>query len=229
MVRLLIDTYRTAEHQLGRLRKELTSQEIKKYVAMCLKPGKSTGPDRCLNELTKTMTYEEFQLVKMWVKEILTGNTTQQQATNGTISQLHKGCGMNKTSDQGPVVLLNSVYQLLNYVINERLKNIVEPANILEPGQGGGRQGRCVGIKMQKVHFIQQEARRQGKRVHQVDIDFKNAFNTMSQAALWQVDRMFDIPDVDLLEQKYEGFMVRLAPNNEEKCDNHLQHRFSTR
>jgi len=45
MVRLLIDTYRTAEHQPGRLRRELTSQEIKKYVAMCLKPGKSTGPD----------------------------------------------------------------------------------------------------------------------------------------------------------------------------------------
>jgi len=31
MVRLLIDTYMTAEHQPGRLRGELTSQEIKKY------------------------------------------------------------------------------------------------------------------------------------------------------------------------------------------------------
>jgi len=72
MVRLLIDTYRTAEHQLGRLRKELTSQEIKKYVAMCLKPGKSTGPDRCPNYLTKTITDEEFQIVNTWVNEILT-------------------------------------------------------------------------------------------------------------------------------------------------------------
>jgi len=60
MVRLLIDTYRTAEHQPGRLRGELTSQEIKIYVAICLKPGKSTGPDRYSNELTKTMTDEEF-------------------------------------------------------------------------------------------------------------------------------------------------------------------------
>jgi len=72
MVRLLIDTYRTAEHQPGRLRGQLTSQEIQKYVAMCLKPGKSTGPDRCSNELTKTMTDEEFQIVKMWVNEMLT-------------------------------------------------------------------------------------------------------------------------------------------------------------
>jgi len=91
------------------------------------------------------------------------------------------------------------VYQLLNYVINERLKKIVEPANIVEPGQGGGRPGRCVGFNMQKVYFIQQEARRQGKRDYRVDIDFKNAFNAMSQAALWQ---MFKIPDVDLFIRK---------------------------
>jgi len=40
----------------------------------------------------------------------------------------------------------------------------------------------------------------------------------MSQAALWQVLRMFEIPDVDLLEQIYEGATVRLAPNNEESA-----------
>jgi len=101
------------------------------------------------------MTDEEFQSVKMWVNEILTEDTSRQRETmNGTISQFRKGGGTNKTSDQLPVVSLNSVYQLLRYVINERLNKIVEPANILEPGQGGGRQGRCVGINMQKVHFI---------------------------------------------------------------------------
>jgi len=108
------------------------------------------------------------------------------------------------------------VYQLLNYVINERLKKIVEPVNILEPGQGGGRQGRCVGINMQKVHFIQQW--KVEDRAYRVDIDFKNAFNAMSQAALWRAMRIFKISDVDLLEQIYEGATVRLAPNDEESA-----------
>ena len=138
----------------------------------------------------------------------------QRETTNSTISQL----GTNRPSDQRPVVLLNSVYQLLNYVINERWEKNVEPANILEPGQGGGRQGRCVGINMQKVHFIQQEARRQGKRVYRVDIAFKNVFNVMSQAVLWQVMGMFKIPDVDILEQIYEGATFRLAPNDEDSA-----------
>jgi len=61
MVRSLINTHRTGEHQPGRVIGKLTSQEIKKYVTICLKPGKSTGIDRCPNELTKKMTDEEFQ------------------------------------------------------------------------------------------------------------------------------------------------------------------------
>ena len=92
MVRLLSDTYRTEEYQPGRLRGELTSQGIKKYVATCLKPSKSTGPDRCPNELTKTMTDEEFQVVKMWVNEILTEDTSQQRATMNSTIQVQSVC-----------------------------------------------------------------------------------------------------------------------------------------
>ena len=40
----------------------------------------------------------------------------------------------------------------------------------------------------------------------------------MSQAALWQVTRMFKIPDVKLLEQIYGGATLRLAPNNQESA-----------
>jgi len=41
----------------------------------------------------------------------------------------------------------------------------------------------------------------EGKRVYRVDIDFKNAFNAMSQTALCRIMRMFEFSDVDLLEQ----------------------------
>ena len=66
---------------------------------------------------------------------------------------------------------------------------------------------------MQKMHFVTHEAHRQGKRVYRVDINFRNAFNAMSQAGLWHVMNMVHIPDVDLLEQIYESATVRLAPN----------------
>jgi len=187
MTKLKIDAHRTASGTQGRLRGALTSQEIAKYVEHCLKPGKAPGPDKCPNELLKTMSDEEFLIVQAWVNGILTlpekpiDTARQSRSTmNGTISQLHKGGSTNKTSDQRPVVLLNSRYQLLNYIINERLKRIVEQTNVLDLGQGGGRQGRSVNINMQKMHFVTHEAHRQGTRVYRVDIDFRNAFNAMS-------------------------------------------------
>ena len=72
------------------------------------------------NELLKTISDEEVLIVQAWVNEILTlteKNIDTTRQSRSTISQLHKGGSTNKTSDQRPVVLLNSGYQLLNYTI----------------------------------------------------------------------------------------------------------------
>ena len=89
---------------------------------------------------------------------------------------------------------------------------------MFEPEQGGGRQGRSVNINMQKMHFVTHEAHKQGKRIYRVDIDFRNAFNAMSQAALWHVMNIFHIPDIESLEQIYDSATVRLAPNDAESA-----------
>ena len=48
----------------------------------------------------------EDQIVKMWVNEILTEGTSRQRETmNGTNSQLHKGGGTNRPSDQRTIRL----------------------------------------------------------------------------------------------------------------------------
>jgi len=130
ITKLKIDAHRTASGMQGRLRGALTSQEIAKSVEYCLDPGKTPGPDKCPNELMRTMSDEEILIAQAWVNEILTpiiDTACQSRSTMiGIISQLHKGGSTNKTSDQKPVVLLNSGYQLLNYIINKRLKRIVE-------------------------------------------------------------------------------------------------------
>ncbi len=49
-----------------------------------------------------------------------------------------------------------------------------------------------------------------------MDVEFTNAFNAMSQAALWKVMRAYGIPAIDLLESLYEHSTVRMAPNNQQ-------------
>ena len=50
-----------------------------------------------------------------------------------------------------------------------------------------------------------------------IDIDFKNAFNSMSQRALWEVMRAYNIPDVDLLEAIYGRTTACMDPEDP-KC-----------
>ena len=93
------------------------------------------------------------------------------------------------------------------------------PTGILEPGQAGGRQGRSTDVvNLAKLEWVTRETLAQGKKVYRVDVDFANAFNAMSQAALWEIMRAYGIPDVDLLIGLYANSTVtrRVAPNDEE-------------
>jgi hypothetical protein len=164
------------------------------------------------------MSYTELEILRGWANEILAmerARVMTVEEMNGTIRLLHKG-GVtdDRPQDWRPVVLRNCTNQLVMHILNARLRNIVEKAGILEPGQSGGRQGRSTDINLTKLEWITREALAQGKRVYRVDVDFTNAFNAISQAALWAVMRAYGIPDVDLLASLYEHSTVKMAPND---------------
>jgi len=99
--KLKINAHRTDSGTQGRLRGALTSQEIAKYVEHCLKPGKAPGPDKCPNELSKTMSDEEFLIVQAWVNEIL----TQPEKTIDTARKFRSimnGISLNSTKEAAP-------------------------------------------------------------------------------------------------------------------------------
>jgi len=200
----------------ARLRGELTDNEFRKYVDSCLKCNKSTGPDGHSNESIRTMSEMELNLLKTWANKILTTDKGSFRMMtiremSGVISLLHKGGETaDRPSDWRPVVLLNSTNQLIMHILNSRLRNIVERAGLIEPGQAGGRQGRSTDINMSRLSWVTREAQAQGKKVYRVDVDFKNAFNALNQAALWSVMKNLNIPDVDLLQSIYERSTVRM-------------------
>ena len=202
----------------ARLRGHVTRDEFQKFVDNFLKNNKSPGPDGITNECVKTMSSEELEVLRAWVNEILSKDEARLmtiEEMNGTISLLHKGGDTDdRPRDWRPVVLLNCTNQIVMHILNSRLREVVERAGILEPGQTGGRQGRSTDINLAKLEWVTREAIRQKKRVFRVDVDFTNAFNAMSQAALWEIMEAYGIPDVDLLKGLYTNSTVRLAPND---------------
>ena len=81
------------------------------------------------------------------------------------------------------------------------------------PGQDG-RAGRGVDLNQLKLDWITSEAQRLKQRIIRIDIDFKTAFNSMSQDALWSVMRAYNIPDVDLLEVIYSRTTANMDPED---------------
>jgi hypothetical protein len=74
-----------------------------------------------------------------------------------------------------------------------------------------------VDLNQLKLDWITSEAKRLKQKIIRIDIDFKNAFNSMSQSALWAVMRAYNIPDVDLLEVIYGRTTACMDPEDS-KC-----------
>ena len=197
------------------LRGEITKDEMGRYVKNYLKAGKAGGLDGATAETLKSMSDEELDIIRLWVNSILTTEKSQQNMTAkdmlGRIRMLHKGGSTaHKPSDWRPVVLLNTVNQLVMHILHQRLKGIVEKEGWLEAGQAGSRTMKGTEVNWNKLEHVIREAKTQGKMVLRADVDFKNAYNAMSQAALWHIMKEAGIPDVDLLENLYANSTVQL-------------------
>ena len=158
-------------------------------------------------------------MVREWADRILQDAQSALSVTddvlNCSIRLLHKGGDTSeKPSDWRPIGLLNVGIQLIHHVINARLTSITEAENLIVPGQDGGRAGRGVDLNQFKLDLITSEAQRLKQRVLRIDIDFKNAFNSMGQSALWAVMRAYNLPDVDLLEAVYSRTTACMDPED---------------
>jgi hypothetical protein len=170
---------------------------------------KAGGPNKENNEIYRSLTAEELAVVRTWADRSLkdaysAASVLTDEDLRCAIRLLHKGEETSdKPSDWRPIGLFNVGTQLVHHVINYRPTTITEVENLIVPGQDGGRSGRGVDLNHLKLDWITSEANRLKQRIIRIDIDFKNAFNSMSQSALWEVMRAYNIPDVDLLEAIY--------------------------
>jgi len=178
------------------LKGPIKDSEMQKIADHYLKNNKAPGPDSFQAELItyvlKTMPPEQLKVIQQWLNDILTTGKIVTKVTEedmtGVLSLLHKGGPLSdKPSHWRPVVLLNSMNQLLAYIINERLMELVEHESILTQSQSGFRQDKSTDINASNLYSLTKEAQRLKWRFLRVDIDFKSAFNSMSQASLWAI------------------------------------------
>ena len=214
--------YADDEHP-RRIRGPITDHELDHFRKARLKLRKAGGPNKETNELYRSLTVEELAIVRTWADRSLkdahsAASVLTDEDLRCAIRLLQKGGETSdKPSDWRLIGLLNVGTQLVHHVINYRLTTIKEVENLIVPGQDGGRAGKGIDLYHLKLDWITSEAKRLKQRMTRIDIDFKNAFNSMSQSALWEVMRVYNIPDVDLLEAIYGRTTACMDPEDP-KC-----------
>ena len=105
------------------------------------------------------MPPEQIRVLQQWLNEVLVRGelvtkVTEKEMT-GKLALIHKGGSKaDQVAHWSPVVLLNITNQLIAYVINERLKEMVEYTGILTQDQGGFRQNKSTDINDCKLHGL---------------------------------------------------------------------------
>ena len=93
MLDLDIFSYRTAAGTTGRLRGEITKEEMESFVKL-LKLNKSAGPSQHQAEIIRTMSPVALEILREWANQFLRSEnprTPSEDDMRGMISLLHKG------------------------------------------------------------------------------------------------------------------------------------------
>ena len=177
--------HETSRPEKGGFGVKLTEEELEKVLSTCVEGRLSPGPDGIISEFLKDDTCTERKKILLWINGVITseepGLRLSIKETHGLVVLVHKDTGStDRVSDYRPVVLLNSLFQIVSYIIQERFVRIVEGSNILETGQGGFRARWRCDMNVHDLDYITRETQKATSNPFvRIDVDFENVFNSV--------------------------------------------------
>jgi len=146
--------------------------------------------------------------IHLLVNEILTGvHECDTELLMAKLIFIHKDKGIAVLDHYRPIVLLNTIYQLLMLITTSRIRQLTEYYAVMEGSQYGFRTHRGAQMVVQRA----QQAKKECGTVIRVDLDFKNAFNSAGHSCLWAILRGLGVPDVDFLEELYSKSWMKIT------------------
>jgi len=149
--------------------------------------------------------------IHLLVNEILVGEyDCDQDLLMAKVILIHKDKDIAILDHYRPIALLNTIYQLIMIIITSRLRQLSENYAVLEGSQYGFRAHRGVQMVVQREHWVQQQAMKENGTLIQINLDFKNAFNSAGHSCLWVILRGLGVPDEDFLEDLYSNSWMKI-------------------
>lgn len=167
------------------MNKPFTFDEVSKVVSK-LKCNKACGIDHIINEFIKHSPHEMIEIITKLFNVVLNSGIIPTQWCVGLIKPLYKKKGsVDDPDNYRGITLLSCIGKLFTSLLNKRLTNYVEAANIIGQEQAGFREGFSTNDHIFVLHSILDLYLHKRKRVYCAFVDYKKAFDLVDRSSLW--------------------------------------------
>ena len=187
-----------------RLRKPIRWEDFLKHLH-CMANRKAPGDDMVVAELWKNAPEWAKQLLFAEINAVLMGKPMPDHWRGGTVQFLFKKPPASSLPNWRPICLLNVSYRLYSSIITDRLSRMVEAYGILDQVQEAFSLQRGTRRQIETLLNIIRSAKIQNRSLVIALLDFRNAFNSNDVAACMRILKEYNIPDLDLIDDMYQG------------------------
>lgn len=187
----------------------ILKEEIE-YGIKSLKKGKAPGLDKIDNETIKTFAAELIDPLESILTDIVEEETIPRQWKESEIILIPKKGDKHDLNNYRPISLTSNKHKLFAKILKNRIYNQLEANQ--SPEQAGFRKGFSTVDHIHTLNQLIEKAREYQIEMHLIFIDFRKAFDTVSQGYLWRALRRqrIDRKAINLIENSYAGAKARI-------------------
>ena len=164
----------------------ITESEILKCVKL-LKNNKASGEDNIVNEHIKSTIHLLLPIYSKLFNIILDTGIIPESWSIGVIKPIYKNKGdPKKAENYRPITLLSCFGKLFTSIINNRLNEYAENHDTINWCQAGFRKSFSTADNLFVLKSLIDIMQFQHKKLYCCFVDFKQAFDTVWRAGLWQ-------------------------------------------
>lgn len=191
---------------------EPTYDEIRSTIRK-MKINKAPGEDNIPTELLKSGGQELWKKIHLLIQTIWKNEKMPRAWNTGILCPIHKKGDKAVCSNYRGICLLNTTYKILSHVVLERLKPYVERR--IGNYQAGFRKGKSTSDQIFSMRQIAEKAREYGIDIHNIFVDYKQAYDSVRHKTVKRALDLFEIPQklkkLTLLTIKEVQYKIRVG------------------
>lgn len=200
------DAPRQIWHQITPDNCPITFQEMSRELES-LGNNKAPGPDKITAELLKCIGTPGKKILFLLIKSIWNSGEIPEDMKKAYVVLIPKTNTSKAPQDLRPITLVNTIYKLLDKIINTRLQRDLADKKIMHSAQAGFLPGKCCQDQIFTLNTLISLQAHKNAPTYCAYLDLSKAFDSVNRKILFDTmfDRNVDPQLIRILQAMYSG------------------------